>query len=104
MQYISFAKQYVSPKISEEAESELISAYVEMRKQGISQKTITATPRQLESLIRISEALAKMEFSEVVEVRQVQEAVRLMHVATKRAAMDPVTGLIDMDMLTTGRT
>lgn len=45
-----------------------------------------------------------MEFSEVVEIKHVKEAVRLMHVATKRAAMDPVTGLIDMDMLTTGRT
>jgi DNA replication licensing factor MCM4 len=44
-----------------------------------------------------------MELYEIVEVRHVQEAVRLMHVATKRAAMDPVTGLIDMDMLTTGR-
>jgi DNA replication licensing factor MCM4 len=93
----------VTPKISEGAESELISAYVEMRKQGTSSKTITATPRQLESLIRISEALAKMEFSETVDVRHVKEAVRLMHVATKRAALDPVTGLIDMDMLTTGR-
>jgi len=70
----------------------------------MSRNTITATPRQLESLIRLSEALAKMEFNENVHVDHVREAIRLMQVATKKAAMDPVTGLIDMDILNTGRT
>ena len=63
-----------------------------MREQGMSRNTITATPRQLESLIRLSEALAKMEFNENVLVDHVREAIRLMQVATKKAAMDPVTG------------
>ena len=58
----------------------------------MSRNTITATPRQLESLIRLSEALAKMEFNENVHVDHVREAIRLMQVATKKAAMDPVTG------------
>ena len=58
----------------------------------MSRNTITATPRQLESLIRLSEALAKMEFNENVLVDHVREAIRLMQVATKKAAMDPVTG------------
>lgn len=37
-----------------------------MRKTGNSHKTITATPRQLESLIRISESFAKMRLSSEV--------------------------------------
>jgi DNA replicative helicase MCM subunit Mcm2 (Cdc46/Mcm family) len=41
--------------------------YVEMRSLGGSKKVITATPRQLESMIRISEALAKMRLSQTVE-------------------------------------
>lgn len=39
---------------------------------------ITATPRQLESMIRISEALARMRLSAVVQTRDVDEAYRLM--------------------------
>ena len=65
-------------------------------------RTISATPRQLESLIRLSEALAKMRLSFSVERKDVQEAIRLMRVATQAAATDPRTGRIDMDMITTG--
>ena len=57
---------------------DLITEYVKMRSLGNSSKTITATPRQLESMIRISEALAKMRLSENVEKRDVDEAVRLI--------------------------
>lgn len=73
-----------------------------MRKLGMNNKVITSTTRQLESLIRISEALAKMRLSEEVTVNDVEEALRLMRVATQSAATDPTTGLIDMDMLATG--
>jgi DNA replication licensing factor MCM4 len=65
---------------------------------------ITATPRQLESMIRISEALAKMRLSENVEREDVEEAVRLIKVATQQAATDPMTGCIDMDLISTGIT
>jgi DNA replication licensing factor MCM4 len=57
---------------------DLIQEYVKMRSLGNSKKTITATPRQLESLIRISESLAKMRLSHWVEKRDVDEAVRLI--------------------------
>jgi len=70
-----------------------------MRKLGQGSKTITATPRQLESLIRISEALAKMRLSSVVEKKDVQEAVRLIKEAQQSAATDPITGLIDLDLI-----
>ena len=69
---------------------------------GINKKTITATPRQLESLIRISEAIAKMRLSHVVEVKDVEEAVRLIRTAMQQSATDPKTGAIDMDIITTG--
>jgi DNA replication licensing factor MCM4 len=66
-------------------------------------RTIAATPRQLESLIRLSESLARMRYDTVVTRDDVREAVRLMKVATQTAATDPRTGRIDMDMITTGR-
>jgi DNA replication licensing factor MCM4 len=77
-----------------------------MRKVGedsrSSERRITATTRQLESLIRLSEAHARMRLSEFVELSDVQEATRLMREAIRASATDPVTGLIDIDLLNTG--
>ena len=69
---------------------------------GNSKKTITATPRQLESMIRIAESVAKMRLSETVEKRDVDEAVRLIKSAMQQSATDPTTGEIDMDIIATG--
>jgi DNA replicative helicase MCM subunit Mcm2 (Cdc46/Mcm family) len=77
-----------------------------MRKLGLrgghGKKTITATTRQLESIIRLSEAHARMRLSSRVETQDVGEALRLIRVATQTAAIDPRTGQIDMGRLATG--
>jgi len=69
---------------------------------GSGKRTITATPRQLESLIRLSEALARMRLCAIVGTEDVEEALRLVKVAMQQAAMDPRTGTIDMDKILTG--
>jgi len=107
--YIEYARENIHPEISDEASAQLIASYLEMRNAGggavgnHGTRTISATPRQLESLIRLSEALAKMRYSNIVTRADAQEAVRLMKVATQASATDPRTGRIDMDMITTGR-
>lgn len=45
--YISYAREYVHPILTEEAGKRLSRAYVEMRHLGSNKKIITATPRQL---------------------------------------------------------
>ena len=60
-----------------------------MRNMGDSSKTITATPRQLESMIRISEAIAKMRLATEVVKNDVEEAVRLIKHAMQQSATDP---------------
>lgn len=107
--YIEYARDHIHPEISPEASEQLVASYLEMRNPGGAgvgsngTRTISATPRQLESLIRLSEALAKMRYGKVVTRADALEAVRLMRVATQSAATDPRTGRIDMDMITTGR-
>lgn len=106
--YIQYARENIHPQISDEASDQLVASYLEMRNPGggvgaSGTRTISATPRQLESLIRISEALAKMRYSQVVTRADTREAVRLMKVATQAAATDPRTGRIDMDLITSGR-
>jgi DNA replication licensing factor MCM4 len=100
--YITYAKRHCNPKLSQEATQRLLEGYLDMRKLGSNRKVITATPRQLESLIRLSEALARMKLSNVVTRADVEEAIRLIRVATHQAATDPTTGQIDMDLLQTG--
>ena len=63
---------------------------------------VSAYPRQLESLIRLSEARAKVRLSPTVEVSDVQEALRLYREALKQSATDPKTGIIDISIITTG--
>lgn len=75
--YILYARTNICPEISDAAEEVLVRNYVEMRSMGSrSLKTIAATPRQLESLIRLSQALAKMRLSETVTAEDVLEATR----------------------------
>merc|ERR1712151_1487531 len=100
--YVSFARRWVHPQITDEAAKALVKGYTDLRNQGTSREMITATPRILESLIRISESVAKMELREDVTTADVDEAIRLLKAATYAAAVDPETGLIDMEQLIVG--
>merc|ERR1712173_137255 len=100
--YIKYAKQTFSPVLSDAAGQQLIENYVEMRKIGAGRGQITAYPRQLESLIRLSEAHARMRFNDTVEAIDVEEAARLHREALQQSATDPTTGRIDVTILTTG--
>ena len=104
--YISYARAQIHPKITQAASDALVSSYVAMRALGAdvhaADRRITATTRQLESMIRLSEAHAKMRLSATVEASDVHEAVRLIQTALKQAATDARTGLIDMGLLTEG--
>ena len=100
--YISEARKK-EPKLKDEIVDNLIKYYVDIRSSN-GRNTISATPRQLESIIRLSEARARLRFSEFIEHEDVEEAIRLIKVATQQAATDPITGLIDMDMIITGIT
>lgn len=103
--YISYARSQIQPVITKEAGEELVSCYIAMRALGqdvrAAEKRITATTRQLESMIRLSEAHAKMRLSGVVTRDDVREANRLIQTALKTAATDS-QGRIDMSLLTEG--
>ncbi|EON65493.1 minichromosome maintenance protein 4 (cell division control protein 54) [Coniosporium apollinis CBS 100218] len=105
--YISYARSHVQPKLTQAAAMALSDAYVAMRALGADvraqERRITATTRQLESMIRLAEAHAKMRLATEVTAEDVEEAVRLIKSALKQAATDARTGLIDMGLLTEGQ-
>lgn len=97
-EYIAIARETVFPRLTEQSHKQLAASYVELRRARGNSRTVAATLRQLESMIRLSEARAKMRYAVEVTVEDVQEAKRLISAALKEAATDPKTGLITLDM------
>lgn len=78
MRFIAFAKHF-QPVMNNEAIELMVRCYNQLRQKdsaGGSKSSFRVTVRQLESMIRLAEAMAKMECSDEVKVKHVQEAYR----------------------------
>ncbi|XP_018568170.1 DNA replication licensing factor Mcm6 [Anoplophora glabripennis] len=81
LQYISFAKKF-KPIINREAGDLLVCYYSRLRLRdstSAGKSTWRITVRQLESMIRLSEAMARMDISDEVQPKHVREAYRLLN-------------------------
>ncbi|KAL3267188.1 hypothetical protein HHI36_011325 [Cryptolaemus montrouzieri] len=81
LQYISFARKF-KPVINREAGELLVRHYNHLRLRdstSTGKSTWRITVRQLESMIRLAEAMAKMEISDEVQPKHVREAYRLLN-------------------------
>ena len=95
--YIAYARRHCQPRLDEDAATLLKNHYVQFRHSvakearqaggGGGGGVIPITVRQLEAIVRISEAYARMELSEHATKKHVEEAIRLFQVSTYRAAM-----------------
>lgn len=94
--YIAYARANITPKLNEETKFILIEHYKQLRKDGAVKGRVTAYPRNLESLIRLAEAHAKMRLSQEVQLEDVEEAFRLTREALKHSYTDPNTGKIGL--------
>ncbi|MEM1847709.1 MAG: minichromosome maintenance protein MCM [Thermofilaceae archaeon] len=102
--YIAYARRYVKPRLTDEAKSKVISFYVEMRsKSQGADSPIAITPRQLEALIRLAEAHAKMALSDVVTEKDAEAAIELMMVFLRSVGYDVETKTFDIDLVMTGQ-
>ncbi|XP_020712510.2 DNA helicase MCM8-like [Athalia rosae] len=91
--YILYAKEYVKPRITPAAAEILQNFYLERRARNDKEKVTPMTPRQLEALIRLTEARAKLELREeathadAVEVLEIVE-YSMADVAIKDIVLD----------------
>lgn len=76
--YIAYARKYVNPKLSLEACDVLQEFYIGLRKIQHSSDSIPITTRQLESLIRLAQARAKLELREIVTEQDALDVVEIM--------------------------
>lgn len=101
--YIAYAKRKVFPIMTEEAKERIIKFYLELRKQGEGDNApIAVTARQLEGLVRLSEASAKMRLSDKVTPEDVEKTIDITMSSLKQVGMDSETGKLDIDILTVG--
>ncbi|XP_057704442.1 DNA helicase MCM8 [Corythoichthys intestinalis] len=76
--YISYARHYVHPTLSPEAAQTLQDFYLSLRSQSRAADTTPITTRQLESLIRLTEARARLELSETATKSHAEDVVEIM--------------------------
>ena len=96
--YLAFAKQVVEPELTREAVSIIRDYYMKMRNVD-SDSMITVTPRQLEGLIRLSTARARLLLKEKVEKEDAERSIFLVQRMLETAGVDVNTGKVDLGVL-----
>ncbi|KAM3606786.1 uncharacterized protein V6R79_023226 [Siganus canaliculatus] len=76
--YISYARQYVHPTLSPEAAKIIQGFYLSLRSQAHTADSTPITTRQLESLIRLTEARARLELREKATKSDAEDVVEIM--------------------------
>ena len=95
--YVSYAKR-VDPILTKEAEDKILAYYLKMRNVE-SEEMITVTPRQLEGLIRLATARARLLLKTKVEEEDAQRAIELLQNMFEDAGIDVNTGKVDLGVL-----
>ena len=103
--YISYARRYVRPRLTPEAAKLIEDFFVEMRRMSSEnpEGPISITTRQLEALIRLAEAHARIALRNEVTVEDAEAAIRLMKAFLESAGLDVESGRIDIDVIMTGK-
>jgi len=106
--YIAYAKQRIVPELTDEAVDELRKFYVELRNRPVSSESamrpIPISARQLQALIRMSEASAKLRLSKEVTKDDAKESIELMKYYLMQVGYDYESKTFDIDKIYTGMT
>ena len=101
--YIAYARKNVNPQLSDGAIEVLKEFYVSTRNSNPEEQgPVPITARQLEAIIRLSEASAKIKLKDTVDKEDAERAVRLQRACLLEIGVDPETGEIDADIVSGG--
>ncbi|MBN1159916.1 MAG: hypothetical protein JXA43_01615 [Candidatus Diapherotrites archaeon] len=101
--YVAYAKRNIFPLLTPEAEEEIEKFYLDLRELGRREKTVPTTARQLDAIVRLAEASARVTLSKEITQEDTKRAIRLLKTAMQDVGMDPETGKIDIDIIATGK-
>ena len=106
--YIAYSKQRIKPQLSDEAVAEIKKFYVDLRNKPVSSdsavRPIPISARQLQALIRLSEASAKVKLKEIVTKEDAQIAIGIIKYYLTQVGYDYESKTFDIDKITLGRT
>ena len=101
--YVAYAKQRIKPKLSQDAVEELRNFYVDLRNRPVSSESamrpIPISARQLQALIRMAEASAKIRMSDEVTKEDSQQAIELMRYYLQQVGYDYESKTFDIDKI-----
>jgi replicative DNA helicase Mcm len=98
--YVAYAKR-IYPVMTEDAMAIIQKKYLDIRKTGeAAGSSVPITPRQLEAIIRLSEAGARLRLSETVTGEDADRAVRIVEYWMGKVAGEE--GRFDIDIIQTG--
>lgn len=104
--YIAYAKQRVQPMLTDAAVDEIKKFYVELRNAPVSAegvlKPIPISARQLEALIRLSEASARARLTKRVSREDAKLAIEIIKYYLMQVGFDQETKTFDIDRIATG--
>ena len=105
--YVAFARQNVFPILTDDAVTDIQKYYMKMRASGTETegtKSVPISARQLEAVIRLAEASARVRLSDEVNVEDAKRAIDLIQFCLSQIAIDRETGQIDIDKISSGIT
>jgi replicative DNA helicase Mcm len=103
--YVAYARKNIFPTLSEEAKEYFLKYYVGLRSQGQdTNKPVPVTARQLEALIRLGEASARLRLSDKVTMDDAKRVVKILEACLRKVGVDPETGFLDADIIASGTT
>ncbi|MFX1232951.1 MAG: minichromosome maintenance protein MCM [Promethearchaeota archaeon] len=102
--YIKHARKTSHPLLTEEAKEHIKDFYLDLRSQYESEDAVVSIlARNLDALVRLSEAYAKMTLRNRVLKDDVDEIIKLFKRYLKDTGYDETTGKIDMDRILVGQ-
>ena len=104
--YVSYARQHTRPVLTDGAIDEMKEFYVQLRNREVSDeraaRAIPISARQLEALVRMAEASAKVRLSDKVTREDARRAIELLIYCLMQVGRERETGQIDIDRIATG--
>lgn len=101
--YVAAARNELTPVIPEQVLDIAQERFVELRNaNGDDPDSVPVTPRKLEAILRLAESSARARFSETVTEEDIGRAYRLVRKSMQQVGVDPETGDLDADVISTG--
>ena len=100
--YVAYSKRTCFPILSAEAKEALVGYYLRLRGIAEPNKPVPVTARQLEALVRLAEASARIRLSDKIEAGDAERVIHIVDACLRQIAYDAKTGNFDIDKVATG--